>query len=250
MDILTLKGYGSTGYFRYSPYISLGGIEYSYDEEEKFNFYREAGIKLSTMLVKKYSTFTEYFIPYLTLLHREMDYEREQLEYFDKIEEMENGNFLDIGMDWFYKKEKGYLGRITLNNIYNIDNNQLNLCSLKYDISLASFLSIEGKNEWDISENRYLFGVNDIIFKGEKSSYSIGNRYDYESDTSGIEGKLTHIISEDWKYSTGIQYDFNSDDISRVSLNVWHKLHCWELNVGISGNKDDFSVFIMLQPFI
>ena len=67
---------------------------------------------------------------------------------------------------------------------------------------------------------------------------------------SGIEGKFSQVVNELWRYSTGIQYDFHSDTFSKVSLDVWHKMHCWELNIGISGNKDDFSIFIMLSPFL
>ncbi|MCM8830278.1 MAG: hypothetical protein NC824_04690, partial [Candidatus Omnitrophica bacterium] len=79
---------------------------------------------------------------------------------------------------------------------------------------------------------------------------SIGNRYDEENDISGVQGRLSYVINEIWRYSTGIQYDVNSESIPRASLEVWHKIHCWELNISISGNKDDISFFIMIYPFI
>jgi len=250
MDMLTLKGSKEIGHLTFSPYLSLGGIEYSDERDEKFNFYREVGAKFSTTLKKEHSDFTEYLSPSLSFFHRGLDYKRRDLEYFDDIERMEAGNFLNIGMDWFFKNEDTYIGSITLENLYDIDNARFPLCSLKYDIKLTPSMYIEGNNEWDISGEKYLLGVNDIIFKSGRYSYSIGNRHNDEGDISGIEGRFGHVVNELWRYNIGLQYDVSSDNISRASFNIWHRMHCWVLDIGISGNKDDFSVFVMIYPFI
>ncbi|HOL22056.1 MAG TPA: hypothetical protein PLQ41_04275 [bacterium] len=250
MDIFTLKGALEMGGLTFSPYLSLGGIEYSEETDDRFNFFREAGVKFSTTLKKEHRILTEYFSPSLTFLHRELDYKKGELEYLDYFERMDNGNFLNIGLDWFLKEEEDYIGRVSLENFYDIDSERFDTCSLKYDVKLTPYLYIEGKNEWDVDGEKYLFGFNDIIFNSGRYSYSIGNRYDEENSVSGIEGKFSQVINELWKYSTGIQYDINSDDISRAFLEVSHKIHCWELNISISGNKDDFSFFVMVYPFI
>ena len=250
MDMLTLKGSKEIGHLTFSPYLSLGGIEYSDERDEKFNFYREVGAKFSTTLKKEHSGFTEYLSPSLTFFHRGLDYKSGDLEYFDDIERMEEGNFLNIGMDWFFKDKDAYIGRVTLENLYDIDNAKFPLCSLKYDIKLTPSMYIEGDNEWDISEGRYLLGINDIIFNSGRYRYSIGNRYDEEGDISGIEGKFSHVVNELWRYNIGLQYDVSSDNISMASFDIWHRMHCWVLDIGISGNKDDFSVFVMIYPFI
>lgn len=250
MDMLTLKGRREIGNLIFSPYLSLGGIEYSQEGDDKFNFFREMGAKFSTTLKKEHSGFTEYLSPSLTFFHRGLDYKSGDLECLDDIERMEDGNFLNIGMDWFFKNKDTYIGRIALENLYDIDNAKFPRCSLKYDVKLAPSMYIEGNNEWNISGEKYLLGVNDIIFNSGRYSYSIGNRYDEEGGISGIEGKFGQVVNELWRYNIGLQYDVNSDNISRVSFNIWHKMHCWVLDIGISGNKDDFSIFVMIYPFI
>ncbi|MCM8761973.1 MAG: hypothetical protein NC929_01460, partial [Candidatus Omnitrophica bacterium] len=250
MDILTLKSRKDMGVLTFSPYLSLGGIDYSQEADERFNFLREAGVKFSTILKREHRNFTEYFSPSLTYFHRDMDYKKGDIEYLDSIERMEPGNFLNLGMEWFFRDENEYIGRLSVENFYAIDTEKFDTFSLKYDVKLTSNMYIEGENEWDLDREKYLFGFNDIIFNSGKYSYSIGNRYNEESNISGIQGKFSYVINELWKYSTGIQYDVNSGSITRASLEVWHKIHCWELNISISGNKDDFSFFIMIYPFI
>ncbi|MCX8082038.1 MAG: hypothetical protein N3D17_01365 [bacterium] len=249
-NILTLKGCSEMGVLKFSPYLLLGGIDYSESENNRFNFLREVGIGFSSLMKKEHINFTEYFSPSLTLFHRELDYKKGELEYFDFLEKMDEGSFLNFGLEWFFRNHDVYTGMISIENFYDIDNEEFDTSSLKYDIKLTPYIYIEGNNEWDINEEKYLFGVNDITFNSGKFRYSIGNRYDEESNISGIEGRLSYIIDESLKYSIGLQYDINSDNISRVSFDIKHRIHCWELNIGISGNEDDFSIFIMLYPFI
>ncbi|MCM8760191.1 MAG: hypothetical protein NC832_00500, partial [Candidatus Omnitrophica bacterium] len=250
MDILTLKTKKDIGVLTFSPYLSLGGIEYSQETDERFNFLREGGIKFSTVLKREHRNFTEYFSPSLTYFHRDLNYKKGEIEYLDSIERMDMGNFLNLGMGWFFRDEKEYIGSVSVENSYAIDTEKFDTCFFKYDVKLNPSVYIEGKNEWDIDGEKYSFGVNDIIFNSGKNSYSIGNRYDEESNISGIQGKFSHVINELWRYTTGIQYDVNSGSINRASLEVWHKIHCWELDIRIAGNKDNFSFFIMIYPFI
>ncbi|MCM8830243.1 MAG: hypothetical protein NC824_04515, partial [Candidatus Omnitrophica bacterium] len=216
MDILTLKNKKDIGIITFSPYLSFGGINYSQEADEKFNFLREAGVKFSTVLKRDHKKFTEYFSPSLTYFYRDMNYKKGDIEYLDSIERMEPGNFLNLGMDWFFRGENHYIGSVSVENFYNIDNEKFDTCSLKYDVKLTPHMYIEGKNEWDVDRKEYLFGFNDIIFDSGRYSYSIGNRYDEENDISGVQGRLSYVINEIWRYSTGIQYDVNSESITRA----------------------------------
>ena len=250
LDMLTLKQQIQTGVLTVSPYLSLGGVEYLWEEEDKFNFVREAGVGFSSLLKKEHKSFTEYFAPVITCFYRELDYNKGDLEYFDFIEQMESGYFVNIGIDWFFKKENDYMGRVSLGNLYDIEKDRFSVASLKYDIKLTPSVYIEGKNEWDISGKKYLLGVNDIIFNSGKSSYAIGGRYDNESNISGIEGRFGYRSNEFWRYSLGLQYDVNDANIAKTSFNLWRKLHCWELNLSVSASRDDVSFFVMIYPLI
>lgn len=249
MDILTVKGKKDAGYLTFAPYVSIGGINYHSDvDEDRFNLLREFGGKISTTLKKDHTGWMEYFTPSISFFYRGLDYEPGEIETFDRIERWNDGKFVNLQTDWFFAGDEGSPGRISLENIYSLDRGQFEGNLLRYEIRITPKLSIEGEDEWDITDMDYRFGVNDLIYQSGKYSYSLGNRYDDESDSSGIVGRFTHLVNENWRYTLGLQYDVNEGSFTRESLEVWRKLHCWELNIRLSDKDGDFSFFFIAYP--
>ncbi|MBN1445401.1 MAG: LPS-assembly protein LptD [Candidatus Omnitrophica bacterium] len=237
-----------TGLFSVSPYISAAGINYSGSMEDRFNFMSEAGVKVSAAMKKQHEGYTGYFSPSLSVFYRGLDYEAGEIEYFDGLERLNGGRFVNLGLDWFFHGKTEYLGRVSVENVYDIDRGAFDGNLLKYDARINPRLHIEGQNEFSFSEGEYRFGVNDLVADFGKYSYSIGNRYDGESGISGIEGRFGHALNENWRYGIGAQYDIESGGFSRAKLDVWRKLHCWEMHFRISADEDDFSFYLVAYP--
>lgn len=251
MDVLTVKGRKDAGHWTFTPYLSVGGIGYRSDlYEDKFNLVREAGAKVSATLKKDSGRYTGYFTPAVSLFYRGLDYRQGEIEPFDRIERWNDGKFINLQTDWFFTGDAGYIGRVSLENVYSFDREAFEGSFLKYDVKLTPEIYVEGENEWDVTGRAYKFGVNDLVFQSGRFSYSLGNRYDEESDTSGIISKLGHTVNENWRYVLGVQYDINSGGFTRKSLEVWKKLHCWKLNLKITADDEDFSFFIMAYPIL
>jgi hypothetical protein len=233
-----------------SSYMSAAGVNYSGSAEDKFNFVREAGVKLSAAMKKQHGGYAEYFSPSLSLLYRGLDYKAGEIEYFDGLERLSDGTFVNLGLDWFFHGAAGYLGRISVENVYDIDNVEFDGNFLKYDAKINRYFYVEGQNEFNLSEGEYRFGVNDLIADFGKYSFSVGNRYDEESGISGIEGRFAQTLNENWRYSIGAQFDIESGGFSRTRLDLWRKLHCWEMHLKISADEDDFSFYLTAYPLL
>ncbi len=251
MDILTLEGRKNAGHLTLTPYATVGGIDYRSDScEDKFNLLREFGAKASMSLKKNHGRYTEYFVPSFSFFYRGLDYEPGEIESFDRIEKLSDGKFAGMRTEWFFTGDEGYLGRISLENIYSLDREKFEESNLKYDVKITPQFSIEGENEWDITNTEYTFGVNDLVFHSGKYDYSVGNRYDDESGTSGIMGRFMHTVNENWRYALGLQYDINEGSFTRKSVEVWRKLHCWELNFKVSADEKDYSFYVTAYPIL
>ncbi len=247
-DRIKISVSSSTGPFSFSPYISAAGVNYSGSSEDKFNFMREAGVKVSATMRKENEGYTGYFSPSLSFLYRGLDYEAGEIEYFDNLERLNDGKFVNLGLDWFFHGKTQYLGRVSVENIYDIEKGAFDGTFLKYDARISQCLYIEGQNEFNFSEGKYRFGVNDIVADFGKYSCSVGNRYDEEGGISGIEARFGHSVNENWRYSIGAQYDIEAGGFSRKRLDVWRKLHCWEMHLKISADEDDFSFYLTAYP--
>ncbi len=249
MDILTVKGRKNAGYLTFAPYVSLGGVSYNSDVYgDRFNLVREVGTKVSATVKKSARRYTGYFTPAVSLFYRGINYKRGEIKPFDRIEEWDDGRFLNLQTDWAFMGRDGYLGRISIDNAYSFDTDEFDRSFLKYDLQLTPHIYVEGENEWDINDERYRFGVNDIVFQYGRYDYSIGNRYNEEDDTSGIAGRFEHRVNQNWRYALEMQYDINSGSFTRKSFEVWKKLHCWEMNFSLTVDENDFSFFIIAYP--
>ncbi len=251
MDIVTLKGRKDTKYMTLVPYVSIGGISYhSREHEGRFNLLGESGAKVSATLKKSRGEYTEYFSPSVAFFYRRLDCEPGELEPFDMFERLNDGKFLNLRTDWAFTGSEGYLGRISMENIYSIDREEFEENSLGYELKITPQLRLEGENEWDVTNMKYTFGVNDLVYSTGKYGYSLGNRYDSESAVSGITGRFTHVVNENWRYAAGLQYDINKGNFTRKSIEIWRKLHCWELNLKVLADNEDFSFYVMAYPIL
>jgi len=109
-------------------------------------------------------------------------------------------------------------------------------------------LRVAGENEWNEGGRRYSFGVNDIIFNSEKYQYSVGTRYDEQGDVSGISTGFSHNVNDVWRYAVKFYYNAEESSFDRQSMEIWKKLHCWELNIKITRDDRDFSFYIIAYP--
>ncbi len=247
-DRIKISAPTSAGLLSVSPYISAAGINYSGSMEDKFNFMSEAGVKVSAAMKKQNDGYTGYFSPSLSFYYRKLDYEAGEIEPFDAFERLNGGGFANLGLDWFFHGATGYLGRVSVENVYDVEKGEFDGNSLKYDVRINRHLYVEGQNEFNISDGKYRFGVNDMAADFGKYRFALGNRYDEDNDISGIEGRFGHTLNENWRYSIGAQYDIESGGFSRSRLDVWRKLHCWEMHLRISADEDDFSFYLLAYP--
>ncbi len=247
MDTLTINSRHNKGNILFAPYLSFSGIDYR-NSDNKFNFSAEGGTSIATLMKKEHKNFTEYFRPSLSLFYRGLRYEKEELEYFDRTENVESGTFAGINMDWTFWKKDRYLGRLLVENLYDIDDNSLEELSLRYDIHLTQNIYVTGDNEWDASRRTYTFGVNDIIFNAEKYQCSLGTRYDEIGDICGITSGFQHNINNQWRYEIKLNYDFEEGSFNNYSIEIWKKAHCWEFNIKMTQDNDNFSFYIFTYP--
>ena len=250
MDRITVESRTTAGPLAVTPYVSAAGVDYSGLSEDRFNLVGEAGVKISATMKKQYDGYTGYFSPSISAFSRGIDYKKGEIERFDNLESLDDGSFINLGLEWFFGGEKDYLGRISLENIYDIGRTIFDGNILKYDMRINPRIRIEGQNEFNLSEKSYRFGVNDLVMDFGRYTCSIGNRYDEEDDISGIEARFSHVVNEDWRYGIGIDYDINSGSFVKTNLDVWKRLHCWEMHIRISGDKDDFSFFVAAYPVL
>lgn len=251
MDVITVKGRKDAGYLAFSPYLSAGGINYRSDlHDDRFNLVRELGVKSTAVLKKDGGKYTSYLIPSVSLFYRGLDYKPGEIGIFDGIERLDDGKFAAFGAEWFLAGDAGYTGRVSLENVYSFDRGEFEESRLKYDLQITPLIFIEGENEWNFADREYRFGVNDLVFRSGRNGYSMGNRYDRESGTSGISGKFSRVVDENWRFAMGVQYDIHSGGFSRKTFEVWRKLHCWEVNFEVSSDDEDFSFFVTAYPIL
>jgi len=86
------------------------------------------------------------------------------------------------------------------------------------------------------------------VIKAGRYNYSLGNRYNEEDDTSGVAGRFEHAVNQNLRYAIELNYDMESGGFTRESLEIWKKLHCWEMNFIITVDENDFSFFITAYP--
>jgi len=250
MDMLTLKTEKDMGGFLFSPYLSFAGSGYRYPEENRFNVMGEAGTGVSVLLKKEKSFATEYFRPAVSIFYRGLRLERGELEYFDRMEDMNGGKFARTSMDWSFWGREGYLGRIAVENLFDMDRGGFEENLLKYDIRVTRNLHVSGDNKWDMGRKRYLFGVNDLVLDYEKHGYSFGTRYDRDGNISGVAGELRHEVNDAWRYVFKTHYDVEEGSFARQSLECWMKMHCWELNFRITREDEGFSFYVFAYPIL
>lgn len=248
MDIVTLKTRKEKSGFVLSPYLSFAGVDYRRSDENRFNFMWEAGTRLALLMQKEHERVKEYFVPSLALFHRHSRYKKGELEYFDRTELMEEGNFANLSADWSFWSPGGSVGQVAVENLYDIGNNSLEENILKYDVKISQNIHITGNNEWNAGRRKYLFGVNDIILDSSKYRCSFGTRYDDEGDIFGITAGFQHNAGDLWRYSLQAHYDIDAGSFARQSAEFWKRLHCWELNFKIERDAEDFSFYIFAYP--
>ncbi len=250
VGISTLKSKKDMEFLTFAPYLSLGGVNYHMSSaEDKLNLMGEIGTRISTTLKRETAGYTGYFTPAISLFYRGLDYKPGEIEPFDVIEGWDDGKFVSLQTEWFFmENDASYLGRISFENPYSIDRGEFDGSFLRYDLKLTPQIYIEGENEWDLNKTAYKFGVNDIVMEKGRYNYSLGNRYNEEDDTSGIATRFEHTVSQNWRYAVEAQYDINSGSLTRKGIEIWRKLHCWEMNIRIYADEDDYSFFILVYP--
>ncbi|HNS31923.1 MAG TPA: hypothetical protein PKN36_02995 [bacterium] len=248
MDKVSVTTRSSVGNLLFAPYVSFSAVDYRNSADSKLNFAGEGGTSVSLLLKSERGNLTGYFKPSLSVFHRELRYGKEKLEYFDMIEKMNEGTFAELGIDWTLKFENRYMGNFKFENLYDIGRNSLEETSLKYDMRITENLRVAGENEWNEGGRRYSFGVNDIIFNSEKYQYSVGTRYDEQGDVSGISTGFSHNVNDVWRYAVKFYYNAEESSFDRQSMEIWKKLHCWELNIKITRDDRDFSFYIIAYP--
>ncbi|MCK9265681.1 hypothetical protein M0P98_02180 [bacterium] len=248
VESLTLSTRNESGYFVFSPYISLAGVDYRNSEENRLNLLGEIGLKSSILLKREETDFVGYLNPSFSLLYRTAKYNKDKLEYFDRVENINNGLYAKTALDWSIWRYEKYPQIISFENLYNITNKDFEETTLKYDFKITKNISLLGDNQWDMVKGKYVFGANDMVVDYKDKQFSFGTRYDEQGDISGINAGFNHSVGSSWKYAINLCYDVNDASFNRRTIEIWKKLHCWELNMKIRKNDEDFSFYIFLSP--
>jgi len=235
-------------FFTVSPFVSFAGINYYNSSKNKFHYISDVGVKLSTVLTKE--TKNVLFTPSVSFLNRFTKYKPSELPALSPYEEMENGKFMEVNLYWNFFKNSDYAGNILVSNSFDFNRNQFDHTYIDYDMKINDKFSINGENEIDFNGGTYDFGVNNIIYKNGDFKYSFGTRYEEKEDIWGIENWVEKKINEYWKYRIGIYYDFETDNISKQSYEIWRNLHCLTLDFKISKDRDNFSFSFIVLPSI
>jgi len=250
VEKIMFENKNNIGFFTLSPFISFSGINYNNSSDNKLNYISEAGIKLSTAMIKKQNEKDTIFNPSISFYNRTTKYKPLQLPPLSPYEEMENGKFMEVNFDWNLFKKSEYTGNISISNTYDFNRNEFNNTYIDYEIKINKNFSITGENDFDFNKGSYAFGVNDLIFEKENFKYSFGTRYEEDNDICGIENWVEKRINENWKYRVGIYYDFETDNIPVQSYEIWRKLHCLTIDFKISKDRDNFSFSFLILPTI
>jgi len=226
LEKFTLKNKTNLRYFTLSPFFSFTGIDYRYSSDDKFHYISEAGVKLSTTMIKKKREKVSIFTPSVSLFNRFTKCKISQIPDLTPYEEMKNGKFFGVNLDWNFFKKGECTGNIFISNNYDFNRDEFTSTSFDYNLKISKKLSIIGENRFDLNEGIYKFGINDLIFEKEKSRFSFGTRYEDEEDIFGVETWYERRINPNWKYRIGIYYDFETDNIAVQSYEIWRRLHC------------------------
>ena len=232
-------------YFTLKPYFSLSAINYLNSDFNKFNFITETGINFSSIFTNRNIS----FIPSFSFYTRTVNQKPENLIKFDEFEEKNNGNFFGINLKWDLNSETDLTGDIEIENEYDIGRNSFGNIFLKYEFENKRF-KIEGDNEYDIENKLYKFGVNSISYEKEKYKFSIGTRFENESDTSGIETWFEQKLKNDWRYRIGFFYDFDSEKLTNQTYEIWKNIHCLTIDFRISKDEKNFSFYVFVLPSV
>ena len=229
---------------------SFAGIDYHHSSNDKFHYISEAGIKLSTTMIKNKKEKMSIFTPSVSLFNRFTKCKISQIPDLTPYEEMNNGKFIGVNLDWNFFEKREYTGNIFISNYYDFNRDEFDSTSFDYNLKISKNLLISGENKFDINEGIYKFGVNDLIFEKEKSRFSFGTRYEDEEDIFGVETWYEKRINPDWKYRVGIYYDFETDNIAIQSYEIWRRLHCLTLDFKISKDRENLSFYVIILPSI
>lgn len=238
------------GYFTLSPFASFAGIDYRYSSDDNFHYISEAGVKLSTTLMKKRREKESFFTPSVALFNRFTKCKISQLPQLSPFEEMKNGKFFEVSFNWDFFEKSEYTGNISISNLYDFNRDEFNNTYFDYSLKINKNLSILGDNKFNFNEGIYEFGINDLVFNKDDFKFSFGTRYEDESDIFGIENWIEKRINKNWKYRIGFYYDFETDNIALQSYEIWRKLHCLTLDFKISKDRDNVSFYIIILPSI
>ena len=237
-------------FFSLKTWASLSLVDYYTKYEEKFNCPKELGVELSTLFKKNYGkNIEEFFSPSISLLLRGANYKSSQLPYFDINESFENGKYMSLDLDWNFWKENNYLGRISIENLYDINRDNFSETYLKYEGNLTNYVSVQGENSFDFGSGDINFGVNDVTFEKNKIKCSVGTRY-LKDEIWGMENWFESKFRGNWKYRLGFYYDFKHSNLTSQSYEIWRKLHCWVVNFKISRDENDTSFYVVFVPTI
>jgi len=250
LEKFTLKNKTNLGYLTLSPFFSFTGIDYRYSSDDKFHYISETGIKLSTTMIKKKKEKMSIFTPSVSLFNRFTKCKISQIPDLTSYEEMKNGKFFGVNLDWNFFEKGECTGNIFISNDYDFNRNEFANTSFDYNLKISKKLSIFGENKFDVNEGIYKFGVNDLIFEKEKSKFSFGTRYEDEEDIFGVETWYERRINPNWKYRVGIYYDFETDNIAIQSYEIWRRLHCLTLDFKISKDRENLSFYVIILPSI
>ena len=250
LERFTLKNKTNLRYFTLSPFFSFAGLDYRHSSNDKFHYISEAGIKLSTTMIKNKKEKMSIFTPSVSLFNRFTKCKISQIPDLTPYEEMNNGKFIGVNLDWNFFERREYTGNIFISNYYDFNRDEFDSTSFDYNLKISKNLLISGENKFDINEGIYKFGVNDLIFEKEKSRFSFGTRYEDEEDIFGVETWYEKRINPDWKYRVGIYYDFETDNIAIQSYEIWRRLHCLTLDFKISKDRENLSFYVIILPSI
>jgi len=247
-ETLTLERKWSMGPVGVRPYAALSAVAYRGTGDDLLSFPEEAGIEFSALWERRNAGETSgHLVPFVSLVGRSANLKPVDLPALDRRERFLNGRFVEAGGDWSFWRAGTMVGRVGLRNSYDIGRDSFADSLVSYGFSLAGRCRVAGENVWNFADGAYVFGANDFIWEGGRTRFSVGNRY-ARSDYSGFENWLEHDFGEGLRGRFGLLYDLKNEGAVSEHVQIWKRLHCWTVSLGLSRDDKDTSVSLAFAP--